>query len=208
MTFAVGIFDLFAYAVPGAFHVAFLAYLASRLNLVDLGRVTSMPAALLVIVIVVLSYVLGHITYELWALVDKVLPGNKGRARLTKERFLARNPQARERAFVDADWALLRIGISVHDKEAAAHIERLMSQALMVRNLTLPLAFGFVAALVELAFSGHRLAAGCSAVVLAAGVAGAYLEGRTLLRWAHLRTLETCFWLPDIDATLEPAGDV
>ncbi|QWF79350.1 hypothetical protein [Amycolatopsis sp. CA-230715] len=207
MTFAVGIFDLFTYAVPGVFHVAFLAYLASRLHVVDLGRVTSMPAALLVIVVVVLSYVLGHVTYELWALVDKVLPA-KGQTQRTRERFFDRNPRARDRAFADANWALLRTGIAVHDKEAAAHIDRLMSQALMVRNLTLPLAFGFVAALAELAFGGHRLEAGCCAVVLAAGVAGSYAEGRTLMRWAHLRTLETCFWLPDLDATLAPADDV
>ncbi|GAA4530654.1 hypothetical protein [Amycolatopsis samaneae] len=206
MTFAVGIFDLFLYAVPGACQLAFLVYLGARLHALDVARLTSLPAVLLVVVVVVVSYVLGHLTSALWAVVSRVLPLRGGRE-AARQSFLARNPQARERAYVHADTALLRLGVAVQDKEAAAQIDRVMSQGLMVRNLTLPLAFGFVAAVVELIAGGHRILAACCAVLLAASVAGAYREGRKLLRWADLRTWETCFWLPDIETALAAEDD-
>ncbi|MFD9893138.1 hypothetical protein ACFWY9_27655 [Amycolatopsis sp. NPDC059027] len=206
MTFAVGIFDLFLYAVPGACQLAFLVYLGARLHVVDVARLSSLPAVLLLVAVVVVSYVLGHLVNALWAVVSRVLPMRSGR-QTAKESFLARNPQVRERAYIHADPALLRQGVAVQDKEAAAQIDRLMSQGLMVRNLTLPLSFGFVAAVVELIAGGHRILAACCAVLLAAAVAGAYREGRKLVRWADLRTWETCFWMPELDTVLDPADD-
>ncbi|WP_020674039.1 hypothetical protein [Amycolatopsis nigrescens] len=197
MTFAVGLFDLFTYTIPGALHLSVFAYLAGRLHWIDLGAVGRGPVVLLVIGIVLVSYLLGYLAYPLGAWAERLLP--RRRQRDLRQEFLRRNPAARDRAFVKADTFLLYSALLLHDKDVALEVTRMRSSGLMLRNSSPPMVFGFVASAVEL-FTGRNpvFAAGCL-VLFAVAVPGLITQGRKHAHWANLKTLELCFWVPDID---------
>lgn len=199
MTFAIGIFDLFTYTIPGSLYLALAGYLAARLHWIDPGAAGRAPTLLLVIALVLLSYLVGYLAYPLGALANQVLPTR--RKHRAQQEFLSRNPAARGREYVRADTALLLGALELHNKEVAVEVSRLRATGLMLRNSAPPLALGAIAGLVEL-FTSHRplLAAG-SAVTLGAAAVALVVQGRRLRHWANLKTLELCFWIPDIDAS-------
>lgn len=196
VTFAVGIFDLFTYTIAGSIYLVFLGYLVARLHWIDIGTLASAPVPALIIV-VLLSYLLGYVAYPVGAVVNRVVP--RRRERHPRQEFLRRVPMARDRDYVQADPFLLLSALQLHDKDAAAEVTRLRASGLMLRNCAPPLVLGLVAAIVEL-FVGHTpaIAAGC-AVLLTVGFFSLIVQARRLSHWARLKTLELCFWLPDID---------
>ncbi|SFB54583.1 hypothetical protein SAMN05216266_11846 [Amycolatopsis marina] len=160
VTFAVGLFDLFTYTIPGALYLSAFAYLAGRLHWIDLGALGGGPLVLLVIGIVLASYLLGYLAYPLGARAERLLP--RWRSRNPRQEFLRRNPAARHRTFVKADAFLLYSALQAHDKEVAVDVTRLRTAGLMLRNSSPPMALGFVASAVELALGRNILfAAGC-----------------------------------------------
>ncbi|MEU4247764.1 hypothetical protein AB0F15_10165 [Amycolatopsis sp. NPDC026612] len=196
MTFAIGIFDLFTYTISGSIYLAFLGYLVVRLHWVDIGALAGTPVPTL-IVFVLLSYLLGYVAYPVGAVVNRVVP--RRRERHPRQEFLRRVPTAQDRDYVQADPFLLLSALQLHDKDAAAEVTRLRASGLMLRNCAPPLALGFVAAIVELFLSRTpAMAAGC-AVLLAVGFFSLIVQARRLSHWARMKTLELCFWLPDID---------
>lgn len=46
-----------------------------------------------------------------------------------------------------------------------------------------------------------------SAVLLGAGFCSLIVQGRRLGHWASLKTLELCFWIPDIDEKCRAVGE-
>ncbi|MBN9747754.1 hypothetical protein DMP23_42830 [Amycolatopsis sp. A1MSW2902] len=206
MTFAVGVLDLFSLAIPGGLHLALLIYVLTRLDLFSLAGLQSVPSALLVVGAVVGSYVLGHLTAPLSVLIDRIAPRRHWAPDDARRAFLDRVPQAKERAFVCADHKLLMAAAELHDKTASGEITRLEAMSLMLRNIAFALALAAVVTLVELAVGPHRLAAGCAAARLVAALLGIVREGRRARHWCRLKTTELCFWIPDIDAKLEPAA--
>jgi len=209
VTFAVGLFDLFTYTIPGALYLSVLGYLAGRLHWIDLSAVGRGPVVLLVIGIALASYLLGYLAYPLGARAERLLP--RRRSRNLRQEFLRRNPAARDRAFVNADAFLLYSALQLHDKEAAIEVTRLRTGGLMLRNSSPPMAFGFAASAVELVLGRNTLfAVGC-VVLFAAAFPGLITQGRKLSYWASLKTLELCFWIPEIDDKVivpAPASDL
>ena len=204
MTFAIGIFDLFTYTISGSVYLAFLGYLAARLHRLDLAALAGAPVPTMII-LVLLSYLLGYVAYPVGAVVNRVVP--RRRERRPRQEFLRRVPAARDRDYVQADAFLLLSALQLHDKDVAAEVTRLRASGVMLRNCAAPLGLGFVAAVVESGL-GHTpaIAAGC-AVLLAAGFFSLIVQARRLLHWAHLKTLELCFWLPDLDEQCRAAED-
>ncbi|PKV97147.1 hypothetical protein ATK30_8117 [Amycolatopsis echigonensis] len=200
MTFAIGLFDLFTYAIPGALHLAVLAYLAGRLHWVDVGTVARGPGAVVVIGIVVASYLLGYLAYPLGARAARWLP--RRRKRNAREEFLRRNPSARGQAFVEADSFLLLSALQLHDADAAMEATRLRTAGLMLRNSSPAMAFGFVASVVELIVGPHRVFAACAAVLFAVTGPALIAQGRLMTHWASVKTLELSFWVPEVEETL------
>jgi hypothetical protein len=77
----------------------------------------------------------------------------------------------------------------------------------MLRNAAPPLMLACVVAIAELFFgSKPALAAGCAAL-FALGFFSLIVQGRRLDHWAIMKTLELCFWLPDIDEKFHRDGD-
>jgi hypothetical protein len=197
VTIAVGVFDLFTYTIAGGFYLALIGYLADRIGLVNLTAVSSVNGVLLVIGVVVLSYLLGLVAYPLGALLNRLVP--RRRQRDARAEFRRRNPAARDRDFVHADSFLLLTAIQVHNMDLGTEVNRLRAGGLMARNAGPALALAAVTALVEVFTSGHPLLAAICAVMFAAGSLLLILEGRRLAYMASMKTLELCFWLPDID---------
>lgn len=202
MTFAVGIFDLFCFVIPGALQLSVLVYVVSRLGLVELSAVSTMPLALLVAGAVVASYLLGRVCHPLGAQLERLLPRWRLSQEAASREFLVRVPQAQGRPYVHADPALLLAAAEARDKSAAGEIGTMRAQSLMLRNVALALALALVVALVEVIVGGHRLLAGASAALLLVAALGTMREGRKLWHVSRLKTLEICFWLPDIDQVL------
>ncbi|SFQ59172.1 hypothetical protein [Amycolatopsis rubida] len=170
MTFAIGLFDLFTYAIPGALHLAVLAYLAGAPHWIDLAAVSRGPGVVLVIGVVVASYLLGYLAYPMGARAGRWLP--RRRKRNAREEFLRRNPSARGQAFVEADSFLLLSALRLHDADAALEATRLRTAGLMLRNSSPALAVAFPALVAQ---------------------------GRLMSHWASVKTLELSFWVPEVE---------
>jgi hypothetical protein len=192
----VGVFDLFTYAIAGGLYVVLVGYLADRVGLVDLTALSSVNGVLLVVGAVVLSYLSGILGYPLGATMNKLLPS---RARHARTEFLRRNPAARDRAFVRADSFLLLSAIQMYDMNAATEVNRLRASGLMARNSGPALALASLTALVEVFTGGHPVLAVLCAVVFGGASVLLVLQGRKLSYMASMKTLELCFWLPDVD---------
>jgi len=197
VTFAVGIFDLFTYTIPGSLYLGFFSYVAFRLHWVDPGAVVRLPTLLLVVILVLASYLLGYMAYPVGALLNRLLP--QYRDRQIRQEFLSRVPAARDRAYVQADRSFLLGAIQLQDKDVAVEVTRLRASGLMLRNSAPALGLGIIAAVVEIFASDRRGLAAACAVVLAAGVVALIVQGRRLSHWAGLKTLELAFWIPDVD---------
>ncbi|GGV07629.1 hypothetical protein GCM10010182_28410 [Actinomadura cremea] len=202
---SVGIFDLFAYAIPGALYLAFGIYVGVRLDWLELSRLDDPPTVILVGGVIVASYLLGHVTYFLGTLVGLAMPWAKAWADARNE-FARRVPQAERRPYMDAHPTVLAAAVEARDRETAHEIDRFRAVGLMIRNCALPLFLGAVAGGVEAVAGTSRPAAISCAVLLAVGTGAALLQSAKLRYWADLKTLETCYWLPGIDAafTTEP----
>ena len=203
MNIVVGVFDLFTYTIAGGFYLALAGYIADRIGLVDLAAVSNANGVLIVIGVVVLSYLLGLVSYPLGALENRLIP--RRRRRDARAEFLRRNPSARDRDFVRADSFLLLCAIQLHDMDAANEVNRLRATGLMSRNAGPSLALAAVTALVEVFTSGHPLLAAICVVMFAGGSLLLTMEGRRISHMASIKTLELSFWLPDIDAKLRSA---
>lgn len=203
MTIAVGVFDLFAYSIPGSLYLSLLGYLAFRLNLLEPAAVLGLPGFLVVVGAVLLSYLLGYLAYPLGALVSRLVPNRRRHDALAE--FIGRTPAAQNRDYVRADPFLLLAALQLHDDEAATHVNRTRATGVMLRNCTPPLLAGAVAAVVE-AVAGPRpaVAAVCAALFVVTAVV-LVTQSRKHARWATIKTLELCFWLPDIDDRLRTA---
>jgi hypothetical protein len=199
MSLALGIFDVFAYAVPGSLYLGIISYVAVRLHWLDLHRLDDVNATLLLVMIVLASYLIGHVSYIPRSFVERAVPARiKGRydARLD---FLSRVPEARGRRFLDMDKFVLLVALEVRAKDSAIEINRLRATGLMLRNTAVALWGGALVAASELCLGGG-VALSVSALVflLLAGLS-AIRHGFKLIHWAVVRTLELAFCFPDID---------
>jgi hypothetical protein len=204
VTFALSLFDLLTYAIPGALYLAFFGYVAARLG-IDLDAVAKVPTSLLVGAIIVLSYLLGYLGYPLGAVTNRLVP--RRRVRRPRQEFLERVPAARGRAYVQMDPFLLVSALQHHDKDLALDAMRYRAAGLMLRNCAPPFALGFAAATVELVLGQNPVFAALCAVLLIIGFLGVIIQGRRVGYWASLKTLELCFWLPDIDRLITAESD-
>lgn len=199
MTFTVSIFDLFSFAVPGAVQLSLAVYVLDRLGVLHVAALAAAPGLLLVAGAVVASYLLGHLFHPLAAQLNRLRPRRD--AEEARQEFVSRVPQARDRAYVQADPALLVAAAELHDKDAAGEVVRMRAQSVMLRNIAFAFTLAAVVALVQTATGPHRVVAAVAAALSLLGAAGALGSGRKVWHVSRLKTLEICYWVPDIDQT-------
>ncbi|MFI7119576.1 hypothetical protein [Amycolatopsis sp. NPDC049868] len=200
MNFAIGVFDLFAYTIPGALYVAFFGYLGTKLHILTAASIGGVPTVALIVVIVVLSFLLGYLAYPLGEALERIVP--RRRSRNAPEEFLRRTPEAEGRPFLKENTHLLLGALQLHDKEVAADVTRVRASGLMVRNCAPPLLFGAVAAIVEIFAGKHPFIAAGFAVLFLLASLTLVTQSRKFGLWAGMKTLELCFWIPEIDEKL------
>lgn len=202
MSLSLGVFDIFAYSIPGSLYLALLLYVLDRASWIDLGQVGDLNSTLLIAGAIVASYLLGHLTYAPRRFLGKRMPRWLGAGRSPRREFLDRFPGARSMAFVGVEPAVIFAAIEVMAPDSAVEISRLRASGIALRNAGFAFLLAAGVAAVELVVGHDRgLAAFCLPAFFA-GFVGGTRAGHELSRWAGMKTLEVAFWLPDIEAAL------
>jgi hypothetical protein len=202
MNLSLGVFDIFAYSVPGSLYLALLLFVLDQTGWVDIDQVGDLNSTILVAGGIIASYLLGHLTYAPRRFLGRRLPRWLHPGPDARREFLDRFPAARTMTFVRVDAAIVFAAIEVRAPDSAVEISRVRASGIALRNAAFAFLLAAIVAVTEVAVSQHRtMAAFCTAALVAAFVA-ATRAGHELSRWAALKTYEIAFWLPDIEATL------
>jgi hypothetical protein len=134
---SLGVFDVFAYAVPGSLYPALGTYISGVIGWADVSRLVSLPTVLLAGGIFVASYLLGFVTYPVASGLDRVLP-LRSRSADARRSFAARTPAAAGRPFLAAGMALLRRRLRCGRTTPFKEIARLRAVAIMIRTALFP----------------------------------------------------------------------
>ncbi|CUU59082.1 hypothetical protein Ga0074812_124107 [Parafrankia irregularis] len=202
MNLSLGVFDIFAYSVPGSLYLVLLLYVLDRASWIDLGQVGDLNSTVLIAGGIIASYLLGHLTYAPRRFLGRRMPQWLGQGRDARAEFLDRFPGARSMAFVRVDQALVFAAIEVKAPDSAVEISRLRASGIALRNAGIAMLLSAGVAVVELVASHERGFAAFAVAAFLAGFVGATRAGHELSRWAALKTLEVAFWLPGIEAEL------
>lgn len=199
MNFNLGLFDLFTYAVPGSMHLAVFIYIAQILGWIDVAQAGAIPSVLLITALAIASFLLGHITYPLASLSERVLRLQKLRSLDAKRNFVEKYPGSKDRLFLQVDRFVLLAAVELYDKEVATEIVRLRATGLMLRDSGLALVFAAIGAVVQLVIGGGRLPVTACVILFLTASSASYWQSQTFRHWAYSKTLETCSLIPDVD---------
>lgn len=213
MTFALGVFELFTYMIPGSLYIGLFGYVGTQLGWFDAMDLQKSPSLLMVLALALAAYVIGQGTYNVARLIERLLPRFMSRrsAKEALEGFIRRPGIRSERPFLQIDIFTLVAAAELNNKDAAAEISRLRAVGLMLRNVVPPLLLGSITSTAEIFTSSSRVFAGTIAVLLVLIALGCFRRASTMRSWATTKTLELCYWIKDIDQIVAngrpPAGD-
>lgn len=205
MSFAVGVYDLFAYSIPGAVYLAIAGYVARRAGWYDVTTfdIASLPGLL---VFIVAAYLTGQLVYRPTQTVGRRIRGRGRTSRAARDQFRAENTSVASRPFVDADIFLLLPAVQKHNPDAAADIGKFRASGIMLRATSPAFALGAVIAVVEVVLGHHpRLGAVTAASVLAGSSLLAFEGERRYRVWAIKTTLQAACWIPGVDEVVSGA---
>jgi hypothetical protein len=201
-----GVFDLLAYAIPGALYLTAFAYVSNRAGWIDVPGLLGLPSLLLLIGLAVAAFLTGQASHPLGNLVDRINPFASARMpEEAREEFLRRNTLATPR-HLQLDPFTLLAALAVDDREAAADVFRLRSVGLMLSRSVPALALGGGIAFVEIGTGGEPLFAGLTGIVLVLVAVGCLYQSATFQKWAVTRTYELSFWSDGMEARLPEEG--
>jgi hypothetical protein len=199
MSFTLGIYDVFTYAIPGASYLALISYVLTRLHWLDATKVLHSNTTALIIGAVLASYLVGHISWGLGrATIHAMRIWQKDMA-YAREEFVRRVPAAKDRSFVHANRSTLVAAIEINEMEPSLEIARLRATAIMLSNVAPAFMLAVVVSIVEAITGNSPAFTALSAVVLFLAAAGSLWNSARLSYWADLKTLELAFWIPKID---------
>ena len=202
MNFTVGVYDLFTYAAPGSLYLSLVLYVSDRLSWIDPLRVLQFNTTLIVISGAILSYLIGHVAYELGYLLSRAY-GHEKNMNDARIEFVERVPNTMGRPFLKADRFLLLAAIEMHGIEAASEIGRLRAIGLMLRNSAPVFLLGAVVELADILTGAHPTVAGCCVVIFLLTTWGCLYQSAVVRHWANIKTLQLAYWVPDIDQVLD-----
>ncbi|MEU8004701.1 hypothetical protein AB0B66_26375 [Catellatospora sp. NPDC049111] len=194
MTFTLGIFELFTYAVPGAMQLGVFLYLALRLDLVQPTDLAAVPGLLLAVALAVASYLLGYLTYTVGILVDKAYTKRKDGMDAWAA-VAADAAQVGDRRVPRMNPSLLLAGVELRDREVAQEVGRFRATGLMLRGAVVPSFLGMLVALGEAVTGPHHWLGGAVAVLLGGAVLAFARHGQELRFWANTKTYQLAYWL-------------
>jgi len=139
MSLTIGIYDFFAYTLPGVFYLFIIIYLYKIAGVMRVDfQILNNLSILSVIAITAVAYILGLI-------IDPVakrwyrLFRKKNASEVVLDRLKENNPHL-EIKFQAQDWPILRAYIRREDNSLVSEIERMNVMRIMLRNISLCLA--------------------------------------------------------------------
>lgn len=198
MNITLGVYDLFTYTTPGLLYLALLTYIGGRLAWIDPVRILQANTTLVIIAAVVLSYLVGHITYGVGYFLSRVYGRGKSWEDAVKE-FVERVPTAKGRPFLRGHRSVLLAAVETHEIGAAAEISRLRAIGLMLRNSAPVFVLGAMTEVTDAATDYHPIVAACCLVIFLLAAAGCLYQSVVMRHWANMKTLELAYWVPDVD---------
>jgi hypothetical protein len=209
MNLSLGIFDLFATAIPGSLYLVGALYLGIRWDWIDGGDLADLDTAFAIGGTVVGSYLLGHVFAPLLRQAIEMVPLWRQGPDAARREFLARNPDLAGRSFVELNPFTLLAGLRQHSNDAAAEVDRSRAIGLMLRSTSPAFVVGAVIAATEGVCGGEWVPGLVVGVALLAMSGLALREGRKFSHWALIHTYECAAWIPGVDElTLHSPGDV
>jgi hypothetical protein len=203
LSLSLGLFEVFTYMVPGSLYLAVLLFISRSLHLVDLSGLKDVPSIVVVAGLLIASYLLGSATEPMAEMLSHALRFRaSSQEAAIRHEFAVGVPGAAGRPFVEADICLLLAATEIHAKDAALEISRLRATGLMLRNCSVPLLAAAVVALTEAVTGHHTAPSVICAAFLAAATLSALRAGKRLRIWAVSKTLQVCYWIPEIDETI------
>jgi hypothetical protein len=207
MTFALGIYELFTYAIPGAMQLSVLLYIVVRLHAVDPQQLASASGVLQLVVAAVASYLVGHLTYLVAAVTDRIpwlgFPLHSSDAWRDVSDAVTRGGGG---AVPNMHPMLLMSRIQLTHPDAGTEISRFRATGLMLRNATIPTFSALLVTGVEVAIGPHRLLAALAAVLLGCAVVGFRRFGGQMRYWANTKTYEMAYWIDREDPVSRGEG--
>lgn len=203
MSFAVGIYDVFATAIPGSLYLVASIYLAVRFGWVEWDDIAGLNTTFALVGAIVASYILGQaLAPTLRHLVERGPSGLTVQDEV-RDHFIARNPTLADRPFVQANAFTLLAGLRQVSVESANEVDRSRAVGVMLRSFCPAFLIGAAIAFVEAAVMWHAapLAIGAASVALA--ILSLH-EGHIRSRWAWMHTFEAATWIPDVDTQIAP----
>lgn len=202
MSIPFGIFDFAVYAVPGSLYFLVLLLAADAAGLgADVWTWILHPTPAVSIAALLGCYLLGFVTYSFSRFRLWFEPRYEDAAR---ERFVKRNPQLKNRAFVTGHTYVRQALVDAHNAQWASSIASMSASGLMCQNCAtacLLLALMLYVRGIDTARSGFLT--GCALAVIAAAVM-LRRAGTARLIWAEGRTLECAACIPDVDRVYAP----
>lgn len=199
MNLSLGIFDLFATAIPGSLYLLATLWLSVRWGWVDIEDLAAIDTAFAIGGTVLGSYLLGHVFAPVLRQAIEMVPLWRQGPDAARREFLARNPDLAGRSFVDLNPFTLLAGLRQHSGDAAAEVDRSRAIGLMLRSTGPAFLVGALIALAEGVCSGEW-SVGLTAASLLVAMAGLSLrEGRKFGHWALIHTFECAAWIPGVD---------
>jgi hypothetical protein len=121
LTFTLGIYDLFAYSIPGFFYIGVLGYVAGRADWISVNPkdVKDVPSLLVVLAVAIAAYVIGHVTWPLGRYTDRLIYRLRP-APDAVEMFLKRDPEAANIGYLRNSRFLLQARAEVANREVAS----------------------------------------------------------------------------------------
>ena len=209
MSLSLGLFEVFTYMVPGSLYLSVLLFIARSVRLVSLGSLKDVPSVVVLAGVLIASYLLGSAAEPMAEVLNRALRfGTTKQEAAVRRAFAADVPSAAGRPFVQADIYLLLAAAEIHAKDAALEISRLRALGLMLRNCSVPFLAASAVALAEAATRHHIAVSVICAVLFAAATLSVLRSGRRLRTWATAKTLQICYWIPEIDEVVRQGGTV
>ena len=201
MRVPLSIFDFVSYAVPGLLYLGWLVWLAHLLGL-TIPNVDnwSSPSLFQVTIGALVSYLLGHMAYQM---VSWSLPWERSAVEVARESFKQRCPNLAHRPFVMVDTWLLLAALGDQNAASVASITSLRATGLMCRSCSNAMAIIALTLCIHLFLSPPCSPIGWpGAAILVLGSLVMRREGLRRSAWAHGITLEASAWIPGIDGAL------
>jgi hypothetical protein len=196
MTFALGVFEVFTYAVPGSLLFALCTYLAARMNWLHFDTINALSGPVQLTIVVVGSYLLGHLTYLGGAAIDRVVRfGYRKDARDAWQTVNADAASAGVPTIPHVNVMLLLAAIELKDKDAASTISRFRATGLMMRNVAVPMLLAALASIAEAVRGSNQAAAIGLATLLVITTIGFMIVGQRFRYWANTKTYQLACWL-------------